>query len=62
MPAFLKTKEDEERWARAKKRAEEEGHAGDWAYVTGIYKRMNGGKVAGGMVTRVAVRWMLSRG
>jgi hypothetical protein len=46
MPAFLKTKADEERWARAKARAKEEGHAEDWAYVTAIYKRMNGGKVA----------------
>jgi predicted RNA-binding Zn-ribbon protein involved in translation (DUF1610 family) len=31
---------DEEKWKRAKERAEEEGHAEDWEYVVGIYKRM----------------------
>jgi len=31
---------DEEKWKEAKKRAEEEGHAEDWPYVVGIYKRM----------------------
>ncbi len=31
---------DEEKWKRAKERAEEEGHAEDYEYITGIYKRM----------------------
>ena len=31
---------DEGKWKEAKKRAEEEGHAEDWPYVVGIYKRM----------------------
>lgn len=31
---------NEEKWARAKKRAAEEGHAEDWAYVMSIYKKM----------------------
>ena len=31
---------DEEKWARAKKRAEEEGFAGNWGYVMDIYKKM----------------------
>jgi hypothetical protein len=46
MPAFVKTPEDERLWAKAKARAKEEGHAEDWAYVTGIFKKMKGGKVA----------------
>jgi len=56
MPAFVKTEKDEELWAKAKKRAEEQGHKGDWAYVTSIYKNMKGGKVAA-TVARVASRW-----
>jgi hypothetical protein len=31
---------NEEKWTKAKARAEEEGHAGDWDYVMTIYKRM----------------------
>lgn len=56
MPAFVKTEKDEELWTKAKKRAEEQGHKGDWAYVTGIYKSMKGGKV-GTMESRVAAAW-----
>jgi len=40
MPANLVKPGLEKYWERAKKRAEEEGHAGDWAYVVGIFKRM----------------------
>jgi len=47
MPAFVKTKKNEELWSKAKARAKEQGRSGDWAYVTGIYKSMKGGKVAG---------------
>lgn len=46
MPAFVKTKEQEELWARAKEQAAKAGHAEEWDYVTAIYKQMNGGKVA----------------
>lgn len=45
MPAFVKTKKDEHLWAKAKSIAEEAGHKEDWAYVTGIFKKMKGGKV-----------------
>lgn len=31
----------ESRWQRAKQRAGAEGHAGDYGYITGIFKRMN---------------------
>lgn len=31
---------DEEKWKRAKARAEEEGHEGDYAYIMDIYKKM----------------------
>lgn len=31
---------DEEKWARAKERAAEEDHAGDYAYIMDIYKKM----------------------
>ena len=32
---------DEEKWSRAKARAEEEGHGGDYAYIMDIYKKMS---------------------
>jgi hypothetical protein len=42
MPTSLvKTPRDERLWQKAKDRAEEEGHAENWAYIMGIYKRMN---------------------
>lgn len=47
MPAFVKTEKDEERWSKAKARAKEQGRDGDWGYITGIYKSMKGGKIAG---------------
>jgi len=49
MPTFIKSKRDEVLWAKAKARAKEQGREGDWAYVTGIYKRMKGGKIAAGL-------------
>ena len=33
---------NEEKWAEAKKRAKEEGHTEDYAYITSIYKKMVG--------------------
>lgn len=33
---------DEEKWGRAKKRAAEEGHEGEYDYIMGIYKQMAG--------------------
>lgn len=47
MPSFLKTPEDERLWQRAKEQAAEAGHAEDWPYVTGIWKRMKGKKAWG---------------
>lgn len=32
---------DEDKWVKAKARAAEEGHAGDYAYIMEIYKRMS---------------------
>lgn len=40
MPANIVKPGLERYWERAKKRAEDEGHAGDWPYVVGIYKKM----------------------
>lgn len=37
----------EKKWERAKSLAEEEGHAEDYAYITGIFNRMIGKKKAG---------------
>ena len=51
MPAFVKTKRDEELWAKAKTRAAEEGRPHDWPFVTGIYKNMKGGKAASGTLS-----------
>lgn len=31
---------DEEKWEEAKKQAEKEGHAGNYAYIMSIYKKM----------------------
>lgn len=33
---------DEEKWERAKQLAADEGHAGEYDYIMGIYKRMAG--------------------
>jgi len=41
-PSSLVTPGTEHLWERAKQRAEEQGHAGNWAYVTSIYARMRG--------------------
>ena len=57
MPGFVKTKEDERLWAKAKGLAEEQDHKEDWPYVTGIFKKMKGGKVAGAR-ERVAARYL----
>lgn len=38
----VKTAEQERLWNKAKARAAEEGHAGDYAYIMGIFKRMGG--------------------
>jgi len=44
MPTNLvKTKRDEGLWSKAKAQAAKQGHAEDWAYVNGIYQRMQGG-------------------
>lgn len=40
MPGFIKTPEDERLWTKAKALAAEQGHKEDWAYITGIWKRM----------------------
>lgn len=47
MPAFVK---DEAAWEKAKKRAADEGQAGNYAYIMGIYKKMTGQKAKGGDV------------
>lgn len=38
----VKTPEQEAAWKRAKAKAVEQGHAGDWDYVMEIYQRMAG--------------------
>jgi len=47
MPAFIKTKYDEQVWKRAKQQASKTLKPTDpayWALVTTIYKKMKGGK------------------
>ena len=46
MPSFVKTKKDEELWSKAKDRAKDAGKEDNWAYVTGIFKKMKGDKLA----------------
>jgi len=60
MPGFIKTKQDEKDWEKAKEIAAESGHKEDWPYITGIYKKMHGGKVAaeGASSERVASRYL----
>jgi hypothetical protein len=55
VPSFIRTEKDERLWPKAKARAKEEGKAKDWAYITGIYKKMHGGKVA---AEHLADRWL----
>lgn len=38
----VSAKEAERKWDKAKKLAADEGHAEDFAYITGIFKRMMG--------------------
>jgi len=38
--------QDEDKWKKAKKLADESGHKDDYDYITGIYKKM-GGKIKG---------------
>ena len=33
---------DEDKWNKAKQVADEQGHRDDYAYITGIYKKMGG--------------------
>lgn len=40
MPGKMTAKQ-EKHWGMAKEQAEKEGKKGDWAYVQGIFKRMN---------------------
>lgn len=61
MPGFIKTKRDEELWDKAKERAAEEGKKDNYAYITGIYKKMKGGKVADDRVVSLANAWMRKR-
>ena len=42
MPAFIKTKAQEELWQQAKRIASKSGQKGNYAYITGIFKRMGG--------------------
>ena len=42
MPAnVVKTAKDEVAWEKAKVLAAKEGHAENWAYIMGIYKKIN---------------------
>ena len=46
----VKSKRDERLWKSAKHQAALQGHAGEWDYIMGIYKRMkrrSGGKKKG---------------
>jgi hypothetical protein len=40
----VKTKKDEELWAKAKAQAAKEGKGNNYAYVMGIFQNMKGGK------------------
>lgn len=39
---LVKTPHDERLWRRAKAQAAKQGRAGDYAYITGIYRGMKG--------------------
>jgi hypothetical protein len=64
-----KTKRDEHKWDKAKEIAKEQGHAEEWDYVMGIYKRMRpdyefkteGGKPKKASIVERAVALFLSR-
>jgi hypothetical protein len=54
MPSNLvKTHRDEELWSKAKARAAEQGHKGDWAYINGIYQRMKGHKKTASLLNAI---------
>ena len=58
----VKTKADEEKWQKAKDLAAEQGKKDNYAYIMGIYKKMNPGqfKDAHPLARRVASRYLLS--
>lgn len=61
MPAnTVKTAEDEKLWARAKQRAEEQGQAGNYAYIQAIYQTMKKAETPQEMVQRL-IQGLLSR-
>ena len=53
---------DEDKWERAKQRAEEEGHGGEYDYIMGIYKRMMGLNKSSGNPAYSDVRAALVKG
>lgn len=61
MPAFVKTKEDERLWEKAKARAKEEGQEENWAYTTGIFKKMLPERFKEGSVHRVVARFIAKK-
>lgn len=38
----VKTKRDERLWEKAKSQAARQGHADDWEYIMGVFKKMKG--------------------
>lgn len=62
--SLIRTKEDERLWDKAKERAQEQGKAENWAYVMGIYKRMNPDRFdkEASLVSRVAEAHLSRRG
>jgi hypothetical protein len=67
MPAnIVKTPAEEKKWEKAKELAKEQGEAGNWPYIVGIFKKMspdrfkasNEGHTMSTMATRVASNYM----
>jgi hypothetical protein len=62
MPAnVVRTPAEEKKWDKAKELAADQGHEGDWPYVTGIFKKMNPERFKEGSARRVLARYLAKK-
>jgi hypothetical protein len=63
MPSKLvKTEKDGKLWEKAKQIASDNGQEENWAYIMGVYKKMNPDKFKNASLSlRVAFRWIIEK-
>jgi hypothetical protein len=62
MPAnVVRTPAEEKDWEKAKELAADQGHAEDYAYIMGIFKKMNPNRFKEGSARRVVARYLAKK-